>query len=169
MSITLAVRAHKGCTAAGASAAVACCHNEGTVCYAGSGAHSSISSSAAAGTITHAKSVASHHSDARKHKRHWMDVKPQSWLLPLRRVRCIVMFSDLSSSAGRDLSGLRITLQLHCMRVRYSTAVLRVCYVWRRLATPTRCIWSAAQCRTAGLGRFLCLCHEELHCSDLNT
>lgn len=119
----LAVRTHKGCTTAGAPAAVACCHNEGTVRYAGSGAHSSISSSAAAGTVTHAKSVASHHSDARKDKRHWMDVNPQSWLLPPRRVRCIVMFSDLSSSVGRDL------------------------------ATPTRCIWSAAQYRPAGLGR----------------
>lgn len=95
----------------------------------------------------------SHHSDARNHKRHWMDVNPQSWLLPLRRVRCIVMFSDLSSGVGRDLSGLCITLQLRWMRVRYSTAVLRVCSVWRRLATPTRCVWSAAQCRTAGLGR----------------
>lgn len=63
------------------------------------------------------------------------------------------MISDLSPGVGRDLSGLWIILQLHWMRVRYSTAVLRVCSVWRRLATPTRCIWSAAQSQTAGLGR----------------
>lgn len=71
--------------------------------------------------------------------------------------------------------------------------VLRVGFVWRHPATPTRCVWSAAWCQTARVARparsrsnwriytscwsvdffffcrFLCFYHKEIHYFSLNT